>query len=76
MNAENGGPTRQDGYFRSIYAKNDGNGPPSTNQDLSIAESRHSHAICTLQVHPPTSPCPALSVHAEPRSQGHPDVTS
>jgi len=29
------------------------------------------HAVCTLRVHPPTSPCPALSAHAEPKSQGH-----
>ena len=27
---------------------------------------RHSHAVCTLQVHPPTSRCPALSAPAEP----------
>ena len=30
-----------------------------------------SHAVCTLWVHPPTSPCPALSAIAEPISQGH-----
>ena len=61
---------------KSIYAKNDGNGPPSANQDLSTAEPRHTHAVCILRVHPPTSPCPALSTHAEPKSQGHLDVTS
>ena len=27
-----------------IYAKNDGNGPPSADQDLSTAEPRHGHA--------------------------------
>ena len=56
---------------KSIYAKNGGNGPPSADQDLSIAEPRHGHAVCTLRVHPPTSPCPALSAGAEPISQGH-----
>ena len=28
-----------------IYPKNDGNGPPSADQDLSTMEPRHSHAI-------------------------------
>ena len=55
----------------SIYAKNGGNGPPSADQDLSTVEPRHGHAVCTLRVHPPTSPCPALSAGAEPISQGH-----
>ena len=44
---------------------------PSADQDLSSAEPRHGHAVCTLRVHPPTSPCPALSAVAEPISQGH-----
>ena len=56
---------------KSIYAKNGGNGPPSADQDLSIAEPRHGHAVFTLRVHPPSSPCPALSAGAEPISQGH-----
>ena len=62
----------------SIYAKLDGNGPPSANQDLSTTESRHGHAVCTLRVHPPTSPCPALSAVAEPiyLPRTLPDVTS
>jgi len=34
-------------------------------------KSLRSHAVCTLRVHPPTSPCPTLSAHAEPKSQGH-----
>ena len=51
MNTGNGGPTRQDSYFLSPFMpKNGGNGPPSANQDLSIAEPRHGHAVCT---HPP-----------------------
>ena len=54
-----------------VYAKNHGNGPPSADQDLSAAEPRHGHAVCTLRVHPTTSPCPALSAVAEPISQGH-----
>ena len=55
----------------SIYAKKDRNGPPSANQVASKDEPRRGHAVCTLRVHPPTSPCPALSAHAEPKSQGH-----
>ena len=57
----------------SIYAKKDRNGPPSVNQvaskdaskDASEDEPRCGHAVCTLRVHRPTSPCPALSTHAE-----------
>ena len=74
MYAGNGGPTKPDGNFLTHlynYAKNDGNGPPSADQDLSTAEPRHSHAVCTLRVHPPTSLCPALSAVAELISQGH-----
>ena len=37
----------------------------SAKQDLSTAEPRHGHA---LREHPPTSPCPVLSAHAEPIS--------
>ena len=55
----------------SIYAKKDRNGPPSANQVASKDDPRHSHAVCTFRVHPPTSPSPALSAHAEPKSQGH-----
>ena len=54
----------------SIYAKKDRNGPPSANQVASKDEPRLGHAVCTLRVHPPTSLCPALSAHAEPKSQG------
>ena len=45
----------------SVYAKKDRNGPPSANQVASKDEPRRGHAVCTLQVHPPTSPCPTLS---------------
>jgi len=40
----------------SIYAKKGRNGPPSANQIISKDESRCSNAVCTLWVHPPTSP--------------------
>jgi len=53
----------------SIYAKKDRNGPPSTNQVASKDEPRRSHAVCTLQVHPPAYPYPALSTEAEPISK-------
>jgi len=55
----------------SIYAKKDRNGPSSANQVTSKDEPRRGHAVCTLRVHPPTSPCPALSAQAEPKSQRH-----
>ena len=42
----------------SIYAKKDGNGPPSTNQVASKDKPRRGHAVCTLRVNPPTSPVP------------------
>ena len=49
----------------SIYTKKDRNGPPSANQVVSRDEPRRGHAVCTLQVHPPTSPCPTLSAETE-----------
>ena len=54
-----------------IYAKEGRNGPPSANQVISTDEPRHGHAVCTLQVHPPTSPCPTLFAEAELNSIGH-----
>ena len=54
----------------SIYTKKDRNGPPSANQVISRDKPRHGHAVCTLQLHPPTSPCPALIAEAEPISKG------
>ena len=53
----------------SIYTKKDRNNPPSANQVVFIAKPRHAHAVCTLWVHPPTSPYPALSAEAEPISK-------
>ena len=69
MNAGNGGPTRQDGYFLSPFTTE---WPLSAraNQERSTMEPRHGHAACTLRMHPPTSHCPALSADAEPNSQG------
>ena len=55
----------------SIYAKKDRNGLPSANQVISKDKPRCGHAVWTLRVQPPTSPSPALSAHAEPKSQGH-----
>ena len=46
---------------KPICAKEERNGLPSADQGLSTAKPRSSHAVCTLQMHPPTSPCPALS---------------
>ena len=55
---------------KSVYAKKYRDGPFSANQGLSTSEPRHGHAVCTLWVHPPTSPCPTLSAHAEPGEGG------
>ena len=54
----------------SIYAKKDRNWLPSANQVVSKDEARCGHAVCTLRVHPHTSPCPTLSARTEPKSQG------
>ena len=35
---------------------------PGSNQGLFKAEPRRGHDVCTLRVHPPTSPCPTFSV--------------
>ena len=43
-------------FCNFIYAKKDRNGSPSANQVTSKDEPRYSHAVCTLWVHPPTSP--------------------
>ena len=58
----------------SIYAKKDRNGPPSANQVASKDEPRCGHAVCTLRVYPPTSPCPALFAHAEPINLSPKDI--
>jgi len=42
----------------SIYAKQVRNGPPNASQVVSTDELRCGHAVCTLWVHPPTSPIP------------------
>ena len=54
---------------KPIHAKKERNGLPNANQGLSIAIPRHSHAVCTLWVHLPTSPCPTISAGTEPKSQ-------
>ena len=55
----------------SVYAEKNRNDPPSANQIISTAEPRCNHAVCTLWVHAPTSPYPALSAEAEPISKRH-----
>jgi len=50
---------------KPIHRKGERNCPPSTNQGLSTAKLRSSHAVCTLRLHSPTSPCTTLSVGAE-----------
>ena len=59
-----------------FYARKDRNGPPSVNQVISTDKPRRGHAVCTLQLHPPTSPYPTLSAEAEPVSKDMPEGTS
>jgi len=57
------------GVSNPNYTEKDINCTPSANKVISTAEPRCSHAVCTLQVHPPTSsPCPAL-FEAQPISK-------
>ena len=68
LNTENGGPTRWDCLFLTPVV------PKRTEMALpvpTIYEPSYGHAVCTLQVHPPTSPYPALSAEGEPISKGH-----
>ena len=58
-------------FSQLICAQKDRNSPPSANQGVFKAEPKDSDAVCTLQVHLPTSPCPALSAHSELMSKGH-----
>ena len=57
--------------YKPSYAKKERNGPPSANQRLSTAKPRSIHAVSTLWVHPPTSPCSTLSARTERKSKGH-----
>jgi len=58
-------------YTITICTEEDSSGQPRANQGVSQAEPRDGHVVGTLQVHPPTSPCPTLSAEAEPISKGH-----
>ena len=62
-------------FYKSIYAKKDRNGPSSANQFASKDEPRRGHAVCTLQMHPPTPPVPPfLHAHAEPKFHHGSDI--
>ena len=54
----------------SVFAKKDKNGPPSANQLISTAKPRRNHGVCTLWIHPLTSPYPVISTEAEPVCKG------
>jgi len=58
-------------FSKPICAKKERSGPPRADQGLSTLEPRSSHTVCTLQMHPPTSPCLSLSAGTKPKSQGH-----
>ena len=55
--------------FSTCWCIEERNSPPGTNQGVFKAEPRDSHTVATLRVHPPNSPCPALSAHVEPISK-------
>ena len=63
-------------FLKQMHAKEERNGPLSANQGLFIAKPRSSHAVCTLWVHPTTSPCPALSAGVNLIPRTLPEVTS
>ena len=52
-------------FSKLICAKEEWNGSPSTGWGFPTAKPRRSRAVCYLRVHPPTSPCPALSAGTE-----------
>ena len=54
-----------------FYLQKNRNGTPSANQVVTAAKAGCGHAVCTLQVHSPSSPCPALSAETEPISKEH-----
>jgi len=58
-------------FSKPIRAKEERNGPAQCQPRASTAKPRSSHTLCTLQAHPSTFPCPALSAEAEPISKGH-----
>ena len=67
----NGRRAGQEDFSQPVCASEDSSGPLRANQGIFKAEPRDSNAVCTLRVHPPTSPCPALSAVAEPISWSH-----
>ena len=68
--AINGRPyTARRPFSKHICAKEERNSLPSSDQGLSTAKPRSNHAVCILQVYPPTSPYPTLSAGAEPISK-------
>jgi len=48
----------------------------TANQHLSTVKPRHNHALSTLRVNLPMSPCPALSAYAAPIAIARNDITS
>ena len=64
-------------FPKPICAK-ERNGPPNTDQGQSIVKPRNSHAVCTLQVHPPTSPVLPflLAQNLSPKAIARSDITS
>jgi len=63
LTARNVGPTRLESCFLSPFGTE--GSKCSTHCQPCKAEPQHSHAVYTLQVHLPTSPCSALSAHTK-----------
>ena len=64
-------------FPKPICAK-ERNGPPNASQGQSMVKLRNSHAVCTLQVHPPTSPVLPflLAQNLSPKDIAGSDITS
>ena len=61
-------------FSKPICAKEERNGPPSAKAikvSLKLSPETYYHAVCTLLVHPPTSPYSTLSAGAKSKSQRH-----
>ena len=63
-------PYKVRGLFSQPIRTWERNGLPSAKQGLSKSESRHAMLFTPFR-YTPTSPCPTVTFHAEPISQGH-----
>jgi len=73
----NGGATRPEDFSKASHAKEERYGPTSANQGISTDKPRHGHDVCTLRVHPPTSPVLPflLAQNVSPKDTAGSDIT-